>query len=798
MTNRTGFLAPNSRRGGRLLAALAAAALFATSLVMSSAPEAAADEAETENAAEQPLTVSELEFAEGAAPEGYTSGSEASEADVAREQAEIVESAGSSDADLESVGIARVDLESDNVLVGVTWDAGMTAPASVALRYLQGGTWSEWTELDQAEPQMEVGEASRAGTDPFSLTNTDAVEVVAKDSNGETVSGLDVVVIDAEGRAEVDNALAEDSEAGNSEPLEQVGEASENSSAEQGSEAEGEADAVIGYEDQPLETDNAAVNAAARQQFLFQAVPASLTSSGTVEDTGVLGLKIITRKGWGADESMRSGSVQRITVQGAVVHHFESSNDYTEAQVPGIIRAVYRYHAVTLDWGDIGYNLIVDKFGNVYEGRYGGLYNGVKGAQAYGANSQTFGISMIGSYTNAAPPTVARQAMEKAIAWKLSVHGIESATGTIRVPGYWNLKSGSSATIPVKTVSAHRDIGATDCPGDAFYAQMDLLRSEVNTYLAQIANPYDSVRLSGSDRYATNLAVNQASSVKGKPVFVVTGSDYADALATSPAVASVQGSLFLAPPQGLSAATLAAIKAKAPSAVYIVGGSGAVSEATAAQLKQATGLSPQRVSGSDRYGTAAAVAKTFFGGSNYSTAFVASGAGYADALTAAAAGGTLGGPVLLVDGDSASLPAATRAALAALPRSAKVIAVGGTGVVSGQTLSAVKAATPSKSVERLSGSDRYATNDAVNQYLNTVVSAPTGIWIATGKDFPDALSAASKAGVSGQRLVLSSGSCVLRSAVSSWIAAGTSSVSSVTLVGGPGVLSESLRRAPAC
>ena len=70
-----------------------------------------------------------------------------------------------------------------------------------------------------------------------------------------------------------------------------------------------------------------------------------------------------------------------------------------------MMRSIYRYHAVSRGWGDIGYNVIVDKFGRRWEGRAGGLASTVVGAHAGGFNSGTFGVSMLGNYESVNPPS---------------------------------------------------------------------------------------------------------------------------------------------------------------------------------------------------------------------------------------------------------------------------------------------------------------------------------------------------------------------------------------------------------
>ncbi|MDP9391930.1 MAG: hypothetical protein M3P89_11225, partial [Actinomycetota bacterium] len=76
-----------------------------------------------------------------------------------------------------------------------------------------------------------------------------------------------------------------------------------------------------------------------------------------------------SRAQWGADESLRTWAPRYAsTIKAATLHHTADSNDYSATQVPAVLRSIYRYHAVSLGWGDIGYNVIVDKFGKIWEG----------------------------------------------------------------------------------------------------------------------------------------------------------------------------------------------------------------------------------------------------------------------------------------------------------------------------------------------------------------------------------------------------------------------------------------------
>ncbi|WP_164996722.1 5'-nucleotidase C-terminal domain-containing protein [Actinomyces minihominis] len=310
---------------------------------------------------------------------------------------------------------------------------------------------------------------------------------------------------------------------------------------------------------------------------------------------------------------------------------------------------------------------------------------------------------------------------------------------------------------------------------------------------------HDVRRLAGKDRYGTNLAVNEALGyAKGGTVIVATGANYADALSAAPAAASRDGALFLTSKGSLSSATLAEIKKLEPRRVYVIGGTGAISSKVVTQLRDATDVFPLRLAGADRYETSAKVFQHFFSGSTVPTAFVATGQDFPDALSASAAAGALGGPVLLVNGTTGKNLMSESTALLKRLGTENILITGGQGAVNSTIEANLSKAFPN--VERLQGKDRYATNMAVNVYLNKHAgSVPmTGVWIATGKNFPDALTAAPAAGDMTQRLVLTNGVCIPKPVVSKWINGPGSQVEMTTLVGGLGVLPEALMALPEC
>ncbi|WP_155855175.1 S-layer homology domain-containing protein [Actinotalea ferrariae] len=156
-----------------------------------------------------------------------------------------------------------------------------------------------------------------------------------------------------------------------------------------------------------------------------------------------------------------------------VVHHTAGTNAYSAADSPAILRGIQRYHVDARGWCDIGYNVLVDKFGQVFEGRRGGLEELVVGVHASGHNTNTVGVSVLGDYTKVAPTTAAIDALVRVIAWKSYLHGIDPAGSAV--------KNG----VLMPRVIGHRDVAQTSCPGAIQNHLRDIAsraRSQMLTY----------------------------------------------------------------------------------------------------------------------------------------------------------------------------------------------------------------------------------------------------------------------------------------------------------------------------
>ncbi len=184
----------------------------------------------------------------------------------------------------------------------------------------------------------------------------------------------------------------------------------------------------------------------------------------------------VSRTGWGADESMRRGGPSYAsTVRAAVVHHTATSNAYGPGDSARIVRSIYAYHTQALGWNDIGYNMLVDRFGRVFEGRAGGMDRPVIGAHTKGFNTGTFGISVIGTFASAPPPPAALEAVKQAVSWKLDLHHVDPR-GSATLTSAGNARHPDGRRVSLPSVVGHRDLGPSDCPGAALHARLPWLR----------------------------------------------------------------------------------------------------------------------------------------------------------------------------------------------------------------------------------------------------------------------------------------------------------------------------------
>ena len=216
---------------------------------------------------------------------------------------------------------------------------------------------------------------------------------------------------------------------------------------------------------------------------------------------------LIDREAWGANEAIRRAPPSyAAALQFALVHHTAGTNSYTASQSAAIVRGIEVYHVKGNGWNDIGYNFLVDKYGQVFEGRYGGVDKPVVGAHAEGFNAGSVGVAMLGTYGSSAPPAVARTALANLLTWRLDIAHVDPKSTLTWVSG-GNARFASGVPVFIRAVSGHRDTGFTTCPGAALYAQLDAIaRQAESAGLPKLYAPSVRGALGGQVRFQARLS----------------------------------------------------------------------------------------------------------------------------------------------------------------------------------------------------------------------------------------------------------------------------------------------------
>ncbi|QCB93136.1 peptidoglycan recognition protein family protein [Cellulomonas shaoxiangyii] len=337
-------------------------------------------------------------------------------------------------------------VESDDTVqtVGITWAEGTGDGALDAqVRYLSDGTWSPWLalETDAGGPDPGTPDAARQrrdGTSSLWVGDADGVQVAFTVAPG------------AEAPQDVEVALLS-------------------------TEITGAAVAPAG--------GAGAVRGAA--------VPAP---AAAVTATAASAPGVVTRAQWGARAPSCTPDTAS-TLVGAVVHHTAGPDYASPAEAMAQLRNDQRYHMDSRGWCDLGYNIVVDKWGTLYEGRVGSLTSPVVGVHAGGFNTGTLGVSVLGTYTDVGFTPATTDAIARIVAWRLAAYG-RSPGGevVIHTNGGENSRYGPNSTVRLPVVFAHRDVAYTTCPGNAGYAAMGAIRARAQ----QIVDGYGTSRLGGT------------------------------------------------------------------------------------------------------------------------------------------------------------------------------------------------------------------------------------------------------------------------------------------------------------
>ena len=311
-----------------------------------------------------------------------------------------------------------IETQSSFGLVGVAFDAAPPADTAVQIRVKESAGWSDWEDL-----AVNFGHGPDQDTAEFDQVRHTTEPLLTGPSDAVQVRV--------------------DTPEGESLPTAEV-------QAVEATESEADADVAT------------------------QGGPAAQANAATPQPA------IISRAGWGADERLRNGC-PGLTDAAKIgfVHHTASTSNYTELGAPSQLRSIYSW-TTSNGYCDMPYNFFVDQYGNIYEGRGGGVHLAVRSGATASFNSGSFSVAALGNYS-VAPGNglnATKNAISKLAAWKLALTG-RSALGTesLTAGGY----PGGAARGTVQSfnrISGHRDAISTSCPGDALYPELASIRTQ--------------------------------------------------------------------------------------------------------------------------------------------------------------------------------------------------------------------------------------------------------------------------------------------------------------------------------
>ena len=342
--------------------------------------------------------------------------------------------------------------------LGVTWPEGAeVSDLGGQVRTRSEGAWSEWIDLTPGDDAPDAGTADsvnavRGGTDPVSIGDADAVQLSFAATTDGGPQGLRLALF--------------------------------------GSTPSTAPDGVVG---------SASGGEATVRSAGYVAAAVQVASAP----------RVISRAEWGAPAQVCTPGVAS-TLVGAVVHHTAGSNSYgSVAEAMQQIRNDAAYHISGRGWCDIGYNFIVDKWGNIYEGRANSLTQAVIGVHDGGFNTGTVGVSMLGTY-DGVPSAAAQQGVAQIIGWRLGAYGIDPRGTMTYYTGAGENSKFQNQNVNIARVFGHRDTAFTACPGNGGYAALPNIRN-LAWDVAVNTPPINALPIGSVDSVvATNNAVTVA------------------------------------------------------------------------------------------------------------------------------------------------------------------------------------------------------------------------------------------------------------------------------------------------
>ncbi|MEU1536783.1 FG-GAP-like repeat-containing protein [Actinacidiphila glaucinigra] len=371
----------------------------------------------------------------------------------------------------------------------LTWKGGrapLDGTAEARARSLETGEWSGWKQL-VAELAPDGVEGKRAGvlggTEVLWTGASDAVEVRVAASDGTTTAGLpkgiELKLIDpgtTPREAQQPAAFAVDETTPAATPTDTA------TPTDSTSPSESVTPTATDTATETVSPTATAPSGSASASPTDTVSPSPTKTVPTAPKSSVVKPPIIAQAQWGASTAYNGTPEYDTEVKAVVVHHsgVDVDNETSCVHSAERVRTIQQGH-LAKGWYDIGYHFLVDRCGQIFEGRSGGMDLPVHGAHDYGFNTDTIGISFLANTETVKPTRAALDAIARVAAWRLGQYGANPA-GTVTLTSAGDkgvdgnlIAKGTAITLP--RIFGHRDTNATACPGKNLYAKLPLIRS---------------------------------------------------------------------------------------------------------------------------------------------------------------------------------------------------------------------------------------------------------------------------------------------------------------------------------
>ncbi|MGW1028111.1 FG-GAP-like repeat-containing protein [Streptomyces sp. NPDC002577] len=392
-----------------------------------------------------------------------------------------------------SKGLAKQSTDRFSAVM-LTWsdpDAKLKGTPEVRYRDTESGGWSTWQKLPDdpfsadGKEAEQAGAAARGATASLWTDDANGIEVRLIKADGSVAtgqpSGLDVKLLDP-GTDPKGTATAD------AQPAAYAAEETTAAATESaGTESATATESATPTESAPATSEEPIAPSESASESASESTSASPTPepSSTVpaaRPSTVVKPPIITQAEWGASTDYDGTPSYGTEIKAAVVHHTgtDSDNTISCADSRARLRTIQQEH-FSRGYYDIGYNFLVDRCGQIFEGRSGGMDLPVVGAHDVGFNTNTVGISYLGNFETAKPTKAALQAIARVVAWKFGMYGIDPTGKVTLTSGSPKGQDGNliekGTSIELPRVFGHRDTNSTACPGANLYSKLATIRT---------------------------------------------------------------------------------------------------------------------------------------------------------------------------------------------------------------------------------------------------------------------------------------------------------------------------------